>query len=651
MSKPAWLLRLEAERRGRPQPPSEAERIVNLPVCEPVSQERIEELSRENVQAGPFNGDCDCDTCRGRPFRLLPDQAAGLHAFLSFDHGPFAAIRVGGGKTGLCMLIASHYLQKHPDHKALVLIPASIVSQFARRDLLWGRQHLAIGCSWYVLGGRTAAQRRTLAQRGPGAYVLPYSCLSTTDTEEILKLIDPDLVVADEAQNLRGDSAKTKRFWGFVNRRKPTPRGVCMSGTLTSTEPMDYHKLIKWCMGPNSPLPRTTVEAATWSEFLRSRAPDPDPSKPEKVRPIRPLVEWARKNGERVSYTTEGIRKAYRRRMHTAPGFVSSPDRSLGISLELENVEAASPGDKLTGLWADVINDWLSPNGDVLTHGIELHSTLRELSAGFYYKRFWPEDHPLKAQAIAHFEAGQEYFKELRQFFGSTIYPRPGLDTPLLVGKHHSDHGSIPGWEHLYQLWLEWKDLEREDLPERLSEPVWIDDYKIKHAVRWAKKQKRPGGILWCHHTAVAGRLIKALVDANLPVLRKGSGDTWLHDDGSDRFFCVASIRAHGTGKNLQHHHKQLLVQWPRPANQCEQLLGRTHRTGQKAERLTVQTNHTLDWDYEQQACTIADTVYQAETLGGRPKILIADWNPLPPQKDPEFIRAKYAFRSTNDED
>src|SRR5690606_30631876 len=163
-------------------------------------------------------------------------------------------------------------------------------------------------------------------------------------------------------------------------------------------------------------------------------------------------------------------------------------------------------------------------------------------------------------------------------------------------------------------------------------------DYKIRHAVKWAKKIKR-GGILWCHHQAVMDRLSKALVEAGLNVLVKGGGATWAHNDGSEGFFCVASISAHYQGKNLQHHTNQLIVQFPRSATVAEQLLGRTHRTGQKAERLVVNTCNTIEFDHEQLAATLQDAVYDAETMAeGQRKLLVADWNPLPKTYPPEFL-------------
>lgn len=568
-------------------------------------------------------------------FRLLPDQAGALHSYLHHEGG-FYPIPVGGGKTAVCMLVASHYHRKHPRDKILLLIPASVHSQFFMRDLPWARKHLVITVPWFGLGNTNRQKRLTLARsERPGCYVLPYSCLSTTDTIELLREINPSLVIADEAHLLRGKSAKTKRFWGFVSQRDKPPRGVCMSGTLTTKTPLDYHKLITWALGQNSPLPKSLVESAEWSKLLMSGA---HPPTPQDLVDMRPLLNWAKQAGD-----TEGLRAAYKERLTTAPGFYASKGKAIKTSLEICNLNPGPPGETLQAMIFSTAERWVHPCGDVLSYGIELHATLRELSAGFYYDRVWPMDHPLVDQAIARHEAGQEYRKELRVFFNSTRLPREGLDTPMAVGKWHLDHGPIRHWDRLYELWAEWRGLDDPNLPERDSVPVRVSDYKIAHAARWARDSltKDKGVILWVEHREVAVWLLERLKSMNLPCIGKGAGDSWHKDDGSDDRIVVASIRAHGTGKNLQHFQKQLVVQWPRSATQTEQLLGRTHRTGQQANRLTVHTCLRTNWDHEQMACTIMDTDYMESTMTDRLKLQIADWNPLPQQFPAELLRRR----------
>lgn len=633
---------------------AEITRVCNLPRAKPITEAQALELSREVIQAAPFEGKCPCpsSTCRGRsrgkvvskPLRLLPEQAAGLWAYRAEQCG-FFSIRVGGGKTALSYLIAAEQFKRKPSSKILLLMPPQIIHQFKTQALPWARLHLS---GWIprfmVLGGLSLKKRQAMAKSAlPGVYVVPYSLLSTEDGQELLASIDADLVIADEAQNLTGESARSDRFWAWVNRRKPEPpRGVAMSGTLTTKSPMDYHKLIRWCLRTNSPMPRPTIDALEWSAILQSGS---DPSV-EEVQRLNPLILWARRNfpGDKLVPGVPGLRTAFKLRLKSAPGVICSPDYALGTSLEIENLHPLTPMNAaLSDLWDRVEQSGLSPNGDVLTYGIEKHECQRQLSAGFFIRRFWDESHPRVREAKKHWLAGQEYHKALRDFFRATRYPRPGLDTPRLVGRHHYQNGPIEGNEYLYDLWKEWKDLDTGDLPEQQSEIIRVCDYKIKLAVAWAQvfKASREGGILWVYHEGVGRWVYEALKDAGLPAMWKGAGEQWVENDGSEKFFCVASIASHHVGKNLQHHWNQIFVQWPRPANLCEQALGRCHRTGQKADRLIVNTVTGNDFDHEQIAATIQDTLYVSQTMDGAFKLLIADWNPPPRDYSAEYLRSR----------
>ncbi len=635
----------------------EVERIVSLPVVPPLTEAEKLDISRRVIAAKAWDGKCACQKCRGQPFRLFGEQAEGLHAYET-THGGMFAIPVGRGKTALSLLIASHFYRT-TSKRVLLLLEPGLAAQFQWRALPWARQHLAISVGEPLhLSGMSQKKRLTYcrAQARVGLYVMPYSYLSVEDTQEMLSLIDADLVIADEAQNLSGDNPKQRRFWSWVDERKHAQRpvaGVAMSGTLTSRTPLDYHKIIRWTLGPNSPLPRPKVEAIQWAKMLASGVGDPPASMHDD---IEPLLRWAEPRVARpLTFTVPDIRAAYKERLHTVPGFVSGGDDRLGVGLEIRNTPAKPPeecpgGDQLLKLLGRLENDWRGPNGDILTFGIEIHNAMRELSAGFYNRRFWDESHPKVKQAKKRFEIEQVYNKGLNDFFRHTRKPIPGLDTPMLVGKYHEIRGEMRSYldgPALYKVWRAWKDLEDPDLPERQSEPVRVCDFKIRHAVDWATRIWRGnrygvrGGILWTYHTGVAEWLRESLTAVGLPVLMKGGGATWLENDGSEQFFCIASIESHCAGKELQHHRHQLAVQLPRPANQVEQLLGRCHRTGQRADKLIVDTNLSLEWDHEQLASTLNDTIYMKETIGGDYKLLVADWNPPPKQYSEDWLRAR----------
>ena len=411
-----------------------------------------------------------------------------------------------------------------------------------------------------------------------------------------------------------------------------------MSGTLTSKSPMDYYKLMKWTLSEYNPLPNVAHVAEEWAEILG--ADNTSLTFPE-IRTMRPLTQWA--NDHEGIPTLRVVRNAYRKRLYSCPGFVSSSGDLIGTSLRIENLEARTEGkdfDALMLSMKEVEDDWVTPSGDYLACALDKQRVLRELSTGFYHRLYWP-DHPLSPKAKECWEAKQLYMNQLAKWYASWRIPRKGLDTPLAAGLDMSQNGGKNVPPEVYRLWCEWKNLDNPKFPERLSEPIRLCSYKIEKAVHWTRD--KPGGILWHHNTAVGDWLEEALRAEGVPTLRKKAGSTWLKDDGSEEFFCVASIKAHGVGKNLPHHTNQLIVQWPPPpmGRRTEQLLGRVHRKGQKAEGIIVHTLNTTPFDHEVLSVTLKQTIYAIDSLTRRAKLLIADWLPLPKDYPEELLRRK----------
>jgi hypothetical protein len=98
--------------------------------------------------------------------------------------------------------------------------------------------------------------------------------------------------------------------------------------------------------------------------------------------------------------------------------------------------------------------------------------------------------------------------------------------------------------------------------------PVWIDKTIVKYAQDWAQSR---AGLVWFSSQA----LEEALLDAGFAPLPP--------DSKIDPAVCyIASIRRDGVGRNLQAFHANLVLETPVSGSIWEQLIGRTHRQGQK---------------------------------------------------------------------
>ena len=78
--------------------------------------------------------------------------------------------------------------------------------------------------------------------------------------------------------------------------------------------------------------------------------------------------------------------------------------------------------------------------------------------------------------------------------------------------------------------------------------------------------------------------------------------------------------------------------------------MGRTHRTGQKAENLVFHHLIYTEFDHQQFASTLSDAAYDTETLGGRRKLLQASYDPPPKENSEDFLRAR-GFRLHGEEE
>ena len=623
-------------------------RILSLPVAGLIGDEDVEIVSFDRMLAEAFD--------RGE--RLYRTQASAVGAYEQVKGG-FFPVGVGWGKTGICLMIAE-LAWRAGLRKIVMLLPPNLVPGLIKRHVPEWRRRVAFSVPMHFIAGRGATARQAIAASGVnGLYVFPYSLLSATDAMQLLEGIGAQLYIADEVHKLRNPhSARTKRVLHFLDQ-PPVPQFVGMSGTVTDKKLGDYKHLIDRALRDGSPLPRSGQMAFLWDQAVNADARSPATLT---RRVMAPLLNWARTNFPAEKFNadqTESYRRAFRRRLTTAPGVVATGDEEIGVSLCIENQEPERTAgyDELIELMRKVAKDFETPQGEPIDHAIHCWKWLYELTTGLYLALVWqtPEElakarkielgraAEMLALARQHLGKLQAYHKLLREFFKSSP---PGLDTPREVGRAISRGDRLP--TELCEAWHAVKDADFEGRPERYSKPVRVCDYKMQHAVKWAREAK--SGILWVYHQEVGNWLVEVLDAAGLNPLHCPAGADDLIEEvgdpgreGKGDRLVVASLSAHGTGRNLQAFERQLYVQWPRSAALAEQSLGRTHRNGQMAEELIVHTCFLPDFDHVNRAACLNDGIYVQQSLGQRQKIVTCDYYPMPMVFSPEFLREQGA--------
>jgi hypothetical protein len=645
-------------REGRPDAYSEMRRIRALPTVRELTAAETDCVSKAELKPDAY--------ATGE--RLFPVQAAHVVALDCFDLCVWDGIGVGYGKTG-CSILSVERAARKGLARVLLLVPSSGLSQFFQYDLRFWDRLIGIKVPYHNLGGKVSvAARNRLASSGKhGCYVLPYGVLQTRTATDIVERIAPDMIVADEAHKLAdAKAATTGRIMRYAKARREAGqrvRFVAQSGTFTSNSIKNYDHLIAAVLGPGSPLPLVAEVVEAWALVLDAAA-SPSPASRE---PCLPLVEWARqefpRERHRLLEDQEGFRHAYRLRLTSAPGVVATGDAEIPTSLQIINRPVPKPEDSsgwgaLRELDRQVVEDSKTPNGDIIEHAILKYGWRYQLAAGFYYRLTWPKVAVLAAQrkipesgavellerALDHHEAQQTYKKELGDWLARNA--RGGLDSPWLAANHMQRYRELPT-EHgklVYTLWRAMKDLEFDGMPVRDHEPVRICPFKVDHAAAWVDSlPDDEGAIIWFLNDEI-GQWLREVVGKRHPERMLycpagESGNQAIRDEGNAKRIAIASIKAHGEQKNLQHFGYTLYVQWPRPSKLAQQSLGRTHRSGQTRPEIVVTTMNTVPFDHELLAATLNDACYVHQTTPDRQRLLIARFDPIPETKDGRWLR------------
>ena len=580
------LVDLGDRRKGKPVAGSEdLDRVLALTRRD---KPDLETLASE-LTARLTNGaaTCQCQRFERRCAKHLKPVQAWALSEAARCGGLLGPIGVGDGKTLLDLLTP---MVMPSCQVAVLLIPPGLRDQlevdFEFYSQHWKLPNLTTG-RWHNPGR-------------PWLHVIAFSELSGAKSTDLLERIKPDLIVVDEAHSVRNrTAARTKRFLRYFGMH-PETRLCAWSGTLTSRSLRDYAHLSTIALREGSPTPHHWPTVEEWAGAI-------DPSDfPSPMGALRKLCQPG-----------EHIHKAWRRRLHDTPGVVASVSgMSCDASIQFHERKVKAPPAILSAL-SELRASWDRPDGDKLVQIVEVARCARQLSAGFFYRWRWPRGEPVEV-IEAWLEARKAWHKELRH---KLQWAEPHMDSPLLCAKaairfFDGYQGHLPTWRSL--TWPAWRDIREKAKPE--TEAVWVDDFLVRDAATWANEEP---GIVWYEFDEFGRKVAEA---GGLPFYGPGddAAEGILREKGNRSV--VASIRAHGTGRNLQMFNRQLVANPPSDGGTWEQMLGRTHRDGQKADLVEVFVyRHTAEMvDALDRARLLAS--YIEGTMGNQQRLLRASY-------------------------
>lgn len=529
----------------------ELERVLNLPMRD--WEKRMGETQLHPRMTNAYKQP------RGQQV-LRPIQAAAI-ADLHDHRGLLAPIGVGQGKTLISFLAPLVLSAARP----ILLVPAALKEKTYREFA---------ALRWHWIGH-------------PSTLVESYEMLSQVNGLDILNNYQPDMIICDEVHRLKNLNASVTRRVNRYMQANPSTIFAGMSGSIMKRSLMDFWHLAYWALRHKMPLPRDQKEAETWASvldelqdvggFTSTQRPGggfsgrkkpgalnlfcEDLTEDDVMEPIADMFNFAIDGEKR-----EKVRRAFQKRFRSSPGIVCSGAEKLDCSLSIEMLEWPI-GTRSQEAIKTLKSTGYTPSGDLVSEASVVWMMTLELACGFYYR--WDPPAPMDWLT-----ARRNWNAAVRAILEKHI---PGLDSPLQVERaltfgRYEDKVALEA----YQDWVKIQDTFQ---PNQVAE--WLDDSVALRCAEWMKKTK---GIVWTQFNAFGEHLSRLSgvgfcaeqgCDANGRPMEDYAGGP-----------VIASIMANSTGRNLQDWNQNLVVTPPSNGLAWEQLLGRTHRQGQKADNV-----------------------------------------------------------------
>lgn len=475
--------------------------------------------------------------------------------------------------------------------------------------------------------------------------VMAYSQLSQASSTDLLEKLAPDVIVGDEAHNLRDpDAARTKRITRYL-RAHPEVRCAWMSGTMTGKKIDDYAHLIEWALGQNSPVPRRKFYPIlrAFNNILNAKptkgsgdsryVADASPAEWSMFSPLFP--DWrdfdedapVDAHGDPTGETSPRVTRArelYQERLLHSPGVVGTDALSVGASLYFVRRELRTP-QVVLDMIAKLEASWDRPDGERLVLALDVWRCARQLSQGFYYRWRWPHPDNKPDEADKDWlRTRSEWHKQVRLVCQQNL---PHLDSPLLVtqaarralAEAEDVAPAVADNSELLRALRDWTPHSARrwrGKPTPPTETVWVDRFLLDDACRWL--EEHPRGLLWYADHAIADEL----APRGVPVYGAGTNP----EDLAGARGAALSIHVHKDGKNLQKHNENLFMDFLPSGSPMEQAISRTHRSGQEEDEVFV--HYYTHTEPAQRAVASArnDAAYIQDTLNTPQRLCYGMW-------------------------
>lgn len=514
---------------------------------------------------------------------LRPIQ--GLMMAEGYDaNGLFAACGVGSGKTIPSFCLPTLMKAERP----LLLVKANLLEKTKRA-------YAAMAYHWHV---------------HPRLRFETYERLSVAraDGLSILDEINPDLVLADEGQSLKNrQSARGRKFLRYFERNRGT-RFAYFSGGIQRKSLTEFWHLMCLALPDGAPIPYIFHQLETWADAVAPRT-DAEAESGDLCRPEPGcLVQFvADEDAANDDEETDGgeldplvpVWRGLRRRFVQTRGVVATSEAACDADIIL-NDRPVSVTPTVEAALRQLRTTWTTPNGDELTEAVRVWSHARELACGFYYR--WTPPPPEEWM-----NARREWNRYVRMVLS---HHRDGLDSPKQVALRYPDDPRLVAWRKVRDLYDPTKNQRAE----------WIDDFLLRDAAAWMAAGP---GIVWVEHNAFGRALAKLTGHRYFGGGPEASAE--IIDVGvAGRVPIIASISAHGTGKDLYGYSRQLIVSCPPSSDVLEQLFGRTHREGQRADEIITDMYRHCEEVRAGFDQLLRDARYTYETTGMPQRVLQA---------------------------